>query len=183
MILVIIFLIIVIAGCTEKQAPETEMVAEYPEELGDLPHPITFNEGINLMNRRLCEDLAKPYIASPLYYAEGRSVNREGKAEQWIFGTSADNQYFFVIVDINQQILIPYPSNVSEKSINIQRIIYPDTLVTKNIQLIQKSFGKTDDFPPVRIELADTTYTVTSTTGNVSRILYFNAFTGNPINP
>ena len=105
----------------------------------------------------------------------------EGKAEQWIFATIIDNESYFIIVESNRQMLVPYQMGIPEGAINIDTILPPNSLITGNTYLIRDTFGKDESFPNIQLELRGNTYTITPSSGNVDRILYFNAFTGMPV--
>lgn len=181
MILATIFVIIVIAGCTEKQAPETEIVADHVEELGDQSYNITLGEGVTLLVSFVSEDLAIPNATLPIYYALGNEVNEDGKAKGWIFGTILKNDRFFIIVESDRQVLVPYNMGILDTPIDVKKIVQPSALIVENKKIITDAFGKDGKLPLIRIELADNIYTVTPSKGSADRILRFDALTGKPL--
>jgi len=182
LITAILITLIFLSGCTEKPVSEPEIVSEYPAEIGEPFHPITMDEGIYLLNRFSSEDLGNPDTPLPIYYAHGKEVNQEGKGEQWIFGTKLKEDQFFVVVESNKQILIPYQMDIPKKAINIKGIILPDALIAKNTPVINAAFGKNGSIPLLQFDLIENTYAITLSRGNVPRILYFEASTGALIN-
>jgi len=183
MILATIFLIIVIVGCTEKQAQKAEIVAEYAEELGDQSYKISLGEGVTLFESFVSEDLAIPNATPPIYYALGNEVYEDGKAKGWILGTVIKNDRFFIIVESDRQVLIPYTMGILDKPIDTKKIVQPSALIVENRKIITDAFGRDGNIPLIKIELVDNTYTVTPSKGSADRILRFNAFTGKPIIP
>lgn len=181
LILAIISLLILSSGCVDTPISEPGIEPQSIPDTDDSFYPISFGEGINLMNSFFSEDLAIQNASYPLYYVHGRGVNREGKAEQWIFGTIINADRYFVIVESNRQVLVPYQTDIPEKVIESQKIILPDALIRRNMQFIKDAFGSNDSLPLLRIELMDDVYTLTYSAGSVNRILHFDAFTGEPI--
>jgi len=182
LITAIIITLAFLSGCTEKPVSEPEIVSEYPEELGEPFYPITMDEGIDLLNRFSSEDLGNPNIPLPIFYAHGKRVNQEGKGEQWIFGTKLKEDQFFIVVESNRQVLIPYQMDIAKKAINIKEIMPPDELIAKNTQVIRAAFGKNGSIPLLQLDLIENTYAITLSGGNATKILYFEASTGTPIN-
>lgn len=182
MILATIFLIIMIAGCTEKQAMETEIVADHAEELGDQSYNITLGEGVTLLESFVSEDLAIPNATLPIYYALGNEVNEDGKAKGWIFSTEIENDQVFIIVESDRQILVSSTMARMGKTIEITRIVSPGVLIADNKKNIIDAFGKGVSVPPLKIELSNDAYTITPSKGSADRILRFDAFTGKPKN-
>jgi len=178
----IIVTLIFLSGCTEKPVSEPEIVSEYPAEIGEQFYPITMGESIRILNSFFSEDMDVLNTPVPVYYFHADGVNNEGKAEQWIIGTKVKNEQYFVIVESNRQVLIPYHLGFPEKVIDTTKIVYPDTLIAKNNQILKESFGEKEKIPSLAIELMGNTYTVTSSTDSGTKIRYFDASTGIPLN-
>jgi len=187
LILGCVLLVILASGCTENFSSDTNsdkqsgITQKFPEATDDTQYPISVYDGINITNRFFSHYSATPNITAPIYYVLGKEVNMEGKAEQWIFATIIDNESYFIIVESNRQMLVPYQMGIPEGAINIDTILPPNSLITGNTYLIRDTFGKDESFPNIQLELRGNTYTITPSSGNVDRILYFNAFTGMPV--
>lgn len=181
MILIIIFLIIVIAGCTEKQAQETEKIEDYPSELGEPSYNISLDEGIRLLEKFVSSDPSTSDITPPIYFALGNDVNEEGKAKGWIFGTIIRNDRFFILVESNRQALVPYKMAIWDNQIDIKKVVSPGMLIANNKRNIMDAFGMGVSVPPLKMELSNDAYTITASKGSVNKILHFYAVNGKPI--
>ena len=182
LILGVILLLILATGCTEKTTPESSITPRYPDETEDPLYPITFNEGVTLMNSIFSGDGTGHNESLPLYYVQGRSVNSQGKAEQWIFGTKVSGDQYFVIVESNRGVLVPHEMVFPERSIDVDTIVLPDALISGNMQLMQRTFGGNGSIPLIQIELQDDTYILTPSDNRGNMILYIDAITGRPLN-
>jgi hypothetical protein len=182
LITAIIIILIFLSGCTEKPISEPEIVSEYPAEIGELFYPITMEDSIRILNSFFSEDLDIPNTPVPVYYFHAEGVINEGKAERWIIGTNVKNEQYFVIVESNRQVLIPYHIGFPEKMIDTTGIVYPGALIAKNNQIFKESFGEKENIPPLTIELMGNTYAVSPSSADAQKILYFEASTGTPIN-
>jgi len=182
LILGVILLLILATGCTEKTTPESSITPRYPDETEDPLYPITFNEGVTLMNNIFSGDGTGRNESLPIYYVQGRSVNSQGKAEQWIFGTKVSGDQYFVFVESNRGALVPHEMGFPERSIDVDAIVLPDALISGNMQLLQKSFGGNGSIPPIQIELMDNIYTLTPSDSRGEMILNIDAITGRPLN-
>ena len=182
-VLALLCLIILLSGCTETVPPEPPgdmvSIAEGQEPF----RPITLEEGIVKMENLLSSEEEVPGNKTiPLYYIQRRAVSSDGKAEQWIFGVKADNLSYFVQVESNRQVLIPWSNELPGKEIRLPAVIPPGDLITRNGPLIARTFNKPEASLIVGLELSGNIYAVTQESGAVYRILYFDASTGKVIN-
>jgi len=176
-----ILLLILASGCTEKSISEPALFVRDSEETEDPFYPITIDEGIILMNSRLSQHDPDINASAPIYYIEGRGVQYDGRAEQWIFGTVVNEDNHFVIVRSNRQDLVPYWGDIPKTAIDIEAVVLPEALISGNIQLLQNTFGGNGRIPLIQLELKDYTYTLTPSDRIGKIILYFNAFNGRPL--
>lgn len=187
--MVCVLLVILASGCIDNSASKMKMeqqsgiVQIFPEETEGTQYPISVYEAVTLANRYFSHYMAIPNVTVPIHYVQGREVNEEGKAKQWIFATMIDNESYFIIFESNRQMLVPYQMGIPEVAINMDTILPPYSLISGNTYLIRDTFGKDETFPDIQLELRGNTYTITPSSGSVDKMLYFNAFTGMPLNP
>ncbi|MDI9633273.1 MAG: hypothetical protein QFX32_04360 [Methanolinea sp.] len=169
------------SGCLERRPSEEGLKPQYIPETLDTFYPIDLNNAIYLMNGLIFENFSENNISLPIYYIRGRDFS-DGKAAQWIIGTKIKNENYFVLIESNRQILIPYQGKFPERPITIDKIISPDSLIQKNIHIIQNKLGKDRKYFPITIELIDDTYCIMpSSIKDQNYIFYFNAYTGDVI--
>ncbi|MCQ8893956.1 MAG: hypothetical protein NQU46_04925 [Methanolinea sp.] len=181
LVMVIILQLTLVSGCMEKIQSESSLAPLYPEKTEESFYPISFQEGINLLNALFSNEGPTLNKTMPLYYFRGKGVNKEGKAEQWILGTEYDQNFYFVIVESNRQVLIPFQGEHPRVTVDIQKIILPDQLISKNRNGIAEAFFKNRQFSLIDVEMKNNVYSLTSSTDTMKKILYFDAYNGVPI--
>ena len=111
-----------------------------------------------------------------VYFVLSRDMDETGKATSWIFGINGDNGSEFLIIDRTGWTTIKNVSLPLEE-IDLESIVTPENLFSQNRAVI---FGST--FPGVTerrdLELQKGIYTLTISSGTMSRSLTFNATTG-----
>jgi len=112
-----------------------------------------------------------------IYYFTGLDVDESGNARSWIFGMGNSNGTEMLAYDQSGVITLPWDAPPGAEEIDIDNIVSPDRLFSQNSPAI---FGSPSHTIPERrdLELRRGVYTLTITSGNTSRILNFNATTG-----
>jgi hypothetical protein len=179
--LLLVILLVLVSGCTQKSRPEPGLETGPKAELGEPFRPITLHEGLSEVYMTLTgEQQSNEHI--PLYYFQARGISSEGKAEQWIFGIKYQNDSYFVEVESNRVILVPGQVTLPQKEIDTSTIIEPGALITMNGSLIGRTFGIPETSILLDLEMSENIYAVTPQGSNAYRILYFDALTGKSLN-
>lgn len=178
----LLLLIVIVTGCTEPQTlaePET-VGANASQIMEGHQYPISFQEGLSKAEEVLKDEESGPTLTVPVFFAQAKQVDSEGKAEQWIFGLRKDGKNFFVVVQSDRQVLQPYPLDLPEKEITSSSVIDPAMLIEKNRQRFMNEGAREPLILP-ELELSEGYYTVTVSTGSGNAVMLFDARTGNPI--
>jgi len=117
------------------------------------------------------------YFIKTIYYFTGLDVDRSGNARSWIFGVRHTNGTEMLAYDQSGWIKILWDAPPGSEEIEVDNIVSPAQLFRQNAAIIfinpsNKSSDKRD------LELKQGVYTLTITSGSTSRILTFNATTG-----
>jgi hypothetical protein len=117
------------------------------------------------------------YFIRTIYYITGLDVDESGNARSWIFGVRHSNGTEMLAYDQNGLINLLWNAPPDAQEIVIDDIVSPAGLFSQNALVI---FGDPKHTIPERrdLELKRGIYTITITSGNTSRILTFNATTG-----
>ena len=111
-----------------------------------------------------------------ILYIRGNDLNDNGQARSWAFVVRHANRTSLVTVDRQGMNLASWRDNFPQRKINLDAIILPEDLFLKNRATILQDPG--DNRTGSRdLVLAMDRYTIT-TSGNVNRILIFDAKTG-----
>jgi hypothetical protein len=182
LVVIVLLTILLVAGCTQPEIPaEPQNESAGPSQtIEQQPVRISYQEGLSKAQAALTNDISGKHPVFPLYFAQGKQVDSEGKAEQWIFGIRKDDENFFVVVNPTSQVLQPYPMELPEREITNSSVIDPALLIEKNRQLFTKA-GAQEPFLLPELELSEGFYTVTVSTGSGNAVMMFDAATGNPI--
>jgi hypothetical protein len=182
LVVIVLLTILLVAGCTQPQIPaepknESAGSSQIPKEQ---PVRINFQEGLSRAEAALTSGASGPPPAFPVYFAQGKQVDSDGKAAQWIFGIRKDGENFFIVVNPDSHIIQAYPLDLPGKEITSSSVIDPALLIVKNRQLFTDA-GAKEPFLLPEMELSEGFYTVTVSTGSGNAVMIFNATTGNPI--
>lgn len=181
LILAFTVLLVVVPGCINKEEKFPGLVPVYPEPAGEPFRPISLDEGLILMDNLVSREGGAANETIPLYFIKGMHVNANGNAEQWIFGTDLNREYYFILVESNRQVLIPFEGKMPQEKIDAYRIMKPSALISKNRAYIKEKLGKADQLPLLNLEMNNNVYIVTLSTGTIDKILSFNVFSGEPL--
>ena len=117
------------------------------------------------------------YFIKTIYYFTGIDVDGSGNARSWIFGVGRTNGTEMLAYDRSGWIKIPWTAPAGAEEIVVDNIVSPERLFSQNAAFILVNPSMT--IPERRdLELKQGIYTLTITSGNTSRILTFNATTG-----
>jgi hypothetical protein len=182
LVVIVLLTILMAAGCTQPEIPakpDTEGVGSSPITQAQ-PVRISFQEGLSKAEEALSGDVSGTLPAVPVYFAQGKGIDSEGKAEQWIFGIRKDDKNYIVVVNPTSQILQPFYLDLPAKEITSSSVIDPALLIDKNRQRFT-DVGAREPFLLPEIELSEGFYTVTVSTGSGNAVMMFDTATGNPI--
>ena len=122
-----------------------------------------------------------PYLIKTMYYFTGLDVDESGNARSWIFGMGNSNGTEMLAYDQNGLDKAPMECTPRCRRNRCRQYrISRHRLFSQNSAVI---FGSPSHAIPERrdLELKQGIYTLTITSGNTSRILTFNATTGEMI--
>ena len=182
LVVIILLTILLVTGCTQTQNPEEPKneSAGSSQTIEQQPVRISYQEGLLSAGDALRTTASGPSPAFPVYFAQGKQIDSDGNAEQWIFGIRKDDKNYFVVVNPTSQVLHPYPMELPEQEITSSSVIDPALLIGNNRQLFSDA-GAKEPFLLPEMELSEGFYTVTVSTGSGNTVMLFNATTGNPI--
>ena len=107
----------------------------------------------------------------------GMNIDGSGNATSWIFGVRHSGGTELLAYDRSGWIKIPWNAPPLSQEIDVDRIVTPGSLFSKNNAVILSNPSPTN--PDRRdLELTRGIYTLTITSGSKDRILTFNATTG-----
>jgi len=182
LVVLVLLVLLLGAGCMQTQSPvKPETESPIPTQtITEPPVRITYQEGLSLAQEAIWGDESGTAPVVPVYFAQGKGVDAEGKAEQWIFGLRNGQVNFFVVVKPDSQVLQPYPMDLPSKEITSSSVTDPALLIQKNRQLFTNA-GAREPFILPELELSEGFYTVTIVTGSGNAVLMFDAATGEPV--
>jgi len=175
----VLLILILCSGCTmlpsASQSPDAGRL-EQVSEPGELPR-ISFDEARHTIPAfNLDPDRVSTFI-KPIYYIIGIDVDESGDARNWIFGVRRTNETEMLAYDGKIWVTIPWNAPLDLEEIPVDSIVSPAQLFSQNTAVIVRSPPPAD--PVLReLELKQGIYTLTIASGNTSRILAFNATTG-----
>ncbi|MFA5347513.1 MAG: hypothetical protein WC294_05210 [Methanoregula sp.] len=115
--------------------------------------------------------------SSDIYYITGIDINESGAARSWIFGVRGTNGTEMLAYDRSGWTTLPWNAPLYLEEISIDSIVSPARLFSQNTAVV---IGNPPPTIPERrdLELKQGIYTLTITSGSTTRILTFNATTG-----
>jgi hypothetical protein len=117
------------------------------------------------------------YFIKTIYYFTGLDVDGSGNARSWIFGVRHTNGTEMLAYDQSGWTKILWDAPPGSEEIAVDSIVSPARLFSQNTAVIFVNPSNT--IPEKRdLELKQGIYTLTITSGSTSRILTFNATTG-----
>jgi hypothetical protein len=176
----VLFVLTLSSACISQTSPsqthqQTGGISQIP---GPVESPyISFTEAQqNLREYQPDPENLSDFIKT-IYYFTGIDVDGSGNARSWIFGVGRTNGTEMVAYDRSGWTKIPWTAPAGSKEIVVDNIVSPERLFIQNTALILVNPSMT--IPERRdLELNQDIYTLTITSGNTSRILTFNATTG-----
>lgn len=119
-------------------------------------------------------------VEMPVYYIHGTDLDLSGNASAWIFGVRYAGETTLLSYSGGGWQRIPWDVSLTGDGIDMEKIMTPDRLFSRNSEEIQGS-------PPPGtaerrdLDLARGVYTLTIASGDAERVLTFNATTGGPV--
>jgi len=116
-------------------------------------------------------------VLKTIYTIYGMNIDGTGNATSWIFGVRHSGGTELLAFDRSGWIKIPWNAPPLSEEIDLDRIVSPGSLFSKNNAVILSN--PSPAIPERRdLELTRGIYTLTITSGSKDRILTFNATTG-----
>jgi hypothetical protein len=118
-----------------------------------------------------------PTLMKTVYYITGIDVDQSGNARSWIFGVRNANGTEMLAYDRSGWVTLPWNALPGLEEIRDDSMVSPARLFSQNPAVI---IGNPPSAIPERrdLELKQGVYTLTITSGSTTRILSFNATTG-----
>jgi hypothetical protein len=122
-------------------------------------------------------DVAQRDLTATVYYISGIDMDGSGNARSWIFGVRDTNGTEMFAYDRSGWIKIPWNAPPDLKEIPFDSTVTPARLFSQNTAVL---IGNPPPTIPERrdLELKQGIYTLTITSSSTTRILTFNATTG-----
>jgi len=141
---------------------------------------VRFDDAVNQLEERESLAAAPNSSSSGIYFILGAGLDDSGNAHQWIFGLTNGSVPELQVVDPTGWTVIPYSGSLPAEQIVPLTIVSPDKLFTMNGAAIR---GDVRSGSPEQrsLDLRNGTYTITIAAGSTSRVLMFNATTGDAI--
>ena len=178
-VILILGLLIVSSACVSSPPGEKNT---RPGEVSSVTQPseshyISFDTALQNLPAYQPDPANASFFTRPIYYFTGINVNGSGDAKNWIFGVRSTSGTEMLAYDRNGWTTIPWNAPPGSKEIAVDQIVRPEQLFSQNMAVIINNPsstvpGKSD------IELKQGNYTLTITSGDMNRILTFNATTG-----
>jgi hypothetical protein len=175
LIILILFSACILQSSPDKNSTQNAGLAQVSEES---PY-ISFD----LARQNLAEYRPDPANGSSaiktIYYIHGTNLDISGNALSWIFGVHYAGETELFAYDRSGWIRIPWNVPPFSREIDVEKIVSPGSLFSKNSAVILSESSPTN--PERRdLELIQGIYTL-SISGSQDRILMFNATTGEMI--
>jgi hypothetical protein len=174
-----LFTLILCSACTllpsANQTSQTGRLAQVSEPVES--QYINFDVARrNLPAYQLDPDHVTSFITTA-YYIIGIDVDGSGNSRNWIFGVRSTNGTEMLAYDGKSWITIPWNAPPDLEEMSVDSIVSPARLFSQNTAVI---LGNSPPAIPERrdLELKQGLYTLTITSGSTTRIVTFNATTG-----
>ena len=177
----ILIILILCSACILQSSPDKNStqnagLAQVSEESSSI--------SFDLARQNLAEYRPDPANGSSgiktIYYIHGTNLDISGNALSWIFGVVYAGETELFAYDHSGWIRIPWNAPPVSQEIDVEKIVTPGSLFSKNSAAILSESSPTN--PERRdLELIQGIYTLTITSGSRDRILMFNATTGEMI--
>jgi len=176
--LVALFILSLCSGCTSQPSvnqPSTQNAGLV--QISDESPYISFDDAHKTLMEYRPDPANKTSGITTIYYIHGTNVDLSGNASNWIFGVRYSGGTELLSYDRSGIVKIPWNAPTLAEEINLERIVSPGSLFSKNTAVIA---GNPVQANPERrdLDLMRGIYTLTSTSASGERILTFNAATG-----
>jgi hypothetical protein len=141
---------------------------------------VRFDEAVSQLGERESFSADKNGTATGIFFIRGGGLDDAGNARQWAFGINKGGVHQLQVFDASGWTDIPYSGALPAAPIIPSDIISPGRLLTMNNALI---LGDSASASPEQrdLDLRNGTYTISITSGSTSRVMMFNATTGDAI--
>jgi hypothetical protein len=164
---------------TQTQSPVAD-VGLVPLTISQGLELVSFDEAINSLEGRNIHSKTSDDNKVTLFFIQGGDLDDAGNARQWIFGINNGKTNELRVYDHNGWTVVPYGGSLPSHEILPDAVIFPGRLFSENRVAI---LGDTLSPAPQHrdLDLRNGTYRITITSGNSSRILIFNATSGEAV--
>jgi len=146
------------------------------------PHPtvVSYDEAVSQLGERESLSTNKNGTSTGIFFIRGGELDDAGNARQWLFGINKEGVHELQIYDASGWTDIPYSGVMPADPIILSKIVSPGRLFAMNNAGI---LGDSVSASPEQrdLELKNGKYTVSITSGSTSRVMRFNATTGDAI--
>jgi hypothetical protein len=141
---------------------------------------VRFDDAVNQLEERESSIPLQNGSLSGIHFILGAGLDDAGNAHQWIFGLSNGSAHELQVMDPAGWTTIPYSGTLPATQVSPATIVSPGQLFLMNKAAIT---GDLQIGAPEQrsLDLRNGTYTVTIASGSTSRVLMFNATTGDAI--
>ena len=151
--------------------------------------PLNMSKGAEFVSFKDAIDrLGEPNINTPdsnsaatrILFIQGGNLDKEGNAQRWVFGINKGVTNDLWVYDPSGWTVIPYSGSLPREEIVPSSLTSPDRLFTINHEAI---LGDPLSTAPEKrdLDLRNGTYQITIASGSTSRILIFNATSGEAV--
>jgi len=116
----------------------------------------------------------------PFYYIQGADLDSSGDAARWTFAANRSTGLMLMVLENGDLTEIPWGSRFSDTPINLDQVMQPQDLFTKNHDVIFSDPAVTVS-EESELDLRDGMYSLTLGSGGTMRYLVFDAVTGEPV--
>jgi|GEM_PF-1480756 len=141
---------------------------------------VRFDDAISQLGERESSAALQNSSSYGIYFILGAGMDDTGNAHQWIFGINNGTVPELEVMDPASWTTIPYSGTFPASRVEPATILPPDQLFLMNKAAI---LGDIQSGAPEQrsLDLRNGTYTITISSGSTSRVLIFNATTGDSI--
>jgi hypothetical protein len=138
---------------------------------------VSFDEAISSLEGRNIHSITSDDMKVGLFFIQGGGLDDAGNARQWIFGINNGKTNELRVYDHNGWTIVPYGGSLPSHEIVPDAVISPRRLFSENhVTILGDTLSPAPQYRD--LDLRNGTYRITITSGSTSRILIFNATSG-----
>jgi hypothetical protein len=164
----------------QQNLTQTKDVGLVPVSISPYSTVVSFDEAVSHLGDRESSSTDKNGTSTRIFFIRGGGLDDAGNARQWAFGITKGGIHELLVIDASGWTDIPYSGKFPEEPVIPSAIISPGRLFTMNNDLILGD-SATALAEQRDLDLRNGTYTISVTSGSTSRIMMFNATTGDAI--